>query len=148
MALFEIFSGFGIPFLLMPFLVFLVFVLILWIWAIFDCVSSSLRAEEKLLWLLIILLAPLIGAILYFILARNLALERNKSSRKGKGQKGKILTRDSSNKIIAGVCSGIAKYFDIDPTLVRLLWVVVTVLTGFWPSILIYLVAWAIMPEK
>jgi phage shock protein C len=47
---------------------------------------------------------------------------------------------------IAGVCGGLAEYFDMDPTLVRLLWVIVTVFTGFVPGIFVYLLAWIIMP--
>jgi phage shock protein C len=46
--------------------------------------------------------------------------------------------------MIAGVCGGIAVYFDVDPTLVRVIWVLITLLAGF--GILLYLICWAIMP--
>jgi phage shock protein C len=42
----------------------------------------------------------------------------------------------------------LARYLDADPVLIRLIWVVVTIFTGFWPGIVIYLIAWAIMPER
>ncbi len=52
----------------------------------------------------------------------------------------------SHNKIIAGVCSGIAEYFEIDPTVVRLGFVLFSVAGG--SGILAYIIAAVIMPEK
>lgn len=49
--------------------------------------------------------------------------------------------------MIAGVCGGIANYFDADPTIVRLIWAVATIFTGGL-GILAYLIAWIIIPEK
>ena len=54
----------------------------------------------------------------------------------------------SRNRIIAGVCSGIAEYFGIDPTIVRLLWAVGTVLSFGFGGLIAYIVAWIIIPEK
>ncbi|MFA5930101.1 MAG: PspC domain-containing protein [Candidatus Micrarchaeia archaeon] len=54
--------------------------------------------------------------------------------------------RSKKNKMLAGVCGGIAEYFEIDPVLVRLLFVLFT-LMGF-AGIILYLVAWLIMPEN
>ncbi len=50
------------------------------------------------------------------------------------------------DSIIAGVCAGIADYFEIDPVLVRLLWVLFVF--GFGFGILAYLLAWIIIPRK
>jgi len=66
---------------------------------------------------------------------------------KTKNFKGKKLLRSRKNKVIAGVCSGIGKYFDIDPVVIRLLWVVLTIFTGFFMGILAYIIAWVIIPE-
>ena len=52
----------------------------------------------------------------------------------------------SKNKIIAGVCAGIAEYFNVDPTLVRVIWVLCTCIAGL--SILAYLVCALIMPSS
>ena len=60
----------------------------------------------------------------------------------------KKLLRSKKNRMIAGVCGGIAEYYGIDPTLVRLLWVTATVLTGIFPGILIYIIAMIIIPEE
>lgn len=59
---------------------------------------------------------------------------------------GKKLYRNTENKMLAGVCSGIADYFDIDPTLVRLGWVLFCALGG--SGVLAYIIAAIIIPEK
>lgn len=58
----------------------------------------------------------------------------------------KKLHRSKKNRVIAGVCGGIAEYFNIDPTLVRLLWVFFVLAAG--SGILAYIIAWIIIPEK
>lgn len=61
--------------------------------------------------------------------------------------KGKKLLR-SKNRIIAGVCSGIGEYMGVDPTVIRLLWVIITIFSGIAPGIIAYILAWTIIPEK
>jgi phage shock protein PspC (stress-responsive transcriptional regulator) len=56
------------------------------------------------------------------------------------------LVRRSDDRMIAGVCSGLAAYFGIDVTLVRVLTVLGAVF-GFGSIIVVYLVLWAVMPE-
>jgi phage shock protein PspC (stress-responsive transcriptional regulator) len=56
------------------------------------------------------------------------------------------LYRPRDNRVIAGVCSGIARRFGIDPTIVRIIFVASLLLPG--PQILIYLAAWVLMPEE
>jgi phage shock protein PspC (stress-responsive transcriptional regulator) len=57
----------------------------------------------------------------------------------------KRLRRSSDDKIIAGVCSGLADYFGIDPVLIRLAFLVLFLAgtIGFWP----YLILWIVMPQ-
>lgn len=55
--------------------------------------------------------------------------------------------RSSKDKKIAGVCGGLAEYFNIDPTLVRILWVVGT-LISFGVGILAYIIFWVAAREK
>jgi len=57
----------------------------------------------------------------------------------------KKLYRDPADKKIAGVCSGLAAYFNIDPTLIRILFVVL--LLGYGSAVVIYIVLWIAMPE-
>ena len=57
----------------------------------------------------------------------------------------KKLYRNTENKMIAGVCSGLAEYINIDPTIVRLIWALIG-LSG--AGIIAYLIAAIIIPEK
>ena len=58
----------------------------------------------------------------------------------------KRLSRPHDDRIIAGVCSGIARYFNVRPNLVRLLFALSLLLPG--PQILIYIVGWIFMPDE
>lgn len=53
----------------------------------------------------------------------------------------------SNDKKLCGVCGGIAEYFDIDPTLVRIGYAALTLFTAFC-GIILYPILWIIMPEK
>jgi phage shock protein PspC (stress-responsive transcriptional regulator) len=53
----------------------------------------------------------------------------------------------SKNLIIAGVCSGLGEYFDIDPTIIRLIWVFLT-LASVGTFIIAYIIAWIIIPKQ
>jgi phage shock protein C len=57
------------------------------------------------------------------------------------------LQRSRKNKMIAGVCGGIAEWLGWDPTIVRILYVVVSAVSVAFPGILAYLVLWIIMPK-
>ncbi len=59
----------------------------------------------------------------------------------------KKLYRSRNNRMIAGVCSGLADFFGIDPTVVRLIFVAGTLL-GFGSFVLIYLVLFIVVPEQ
>ncbi|MFT4261315.1 MAG: PspC domain-containing protein [Candidatus Woesearchaeota archaeon] len=59
----------------------------------------------------------------------------------------KLLYLSEDKKIVAGVCGGIGEYFDVDPVLVRFLWVLFTLLL-FGTGVLAYLIAWIIIPNK
>ncbi len=48
--------------------------------------------------------------------------------------------------MLGGVCGGIAKYFDVDPVIIRLLWVAFTLFFGV--GLLVYIVAWILIPEE
>ena len=65
---------------------------------------------------------------------------------KGLDMVSKKLFKSSVNKKLCGVCGGIAEYFDVDPTLIRLLWVVVTLCGG--AGLLAYIIAAIIMPSQ
>jgi len=55
------------------------------------------------------------------------------------------LYRSRSNRILGGVCGGIGEYFNVDPTLIRLLWIIFG-LSGV--GVLAYVLAWMLIPER
>lgn len=58
----------------------------------------------------------------------------------------KRLYRSRTERMLGGVAGGLAQYFSIDPSLVRLLWVIVGLWAGF--GLLAYIIAWIIIPEE
>ena len=58
------------------------------------------------------------------------------------------LKRSRRNKLLAGVCGGLAEWLGWDATLVRILYVVVSVLSAAFPGILVYVVLWIVMPKE
>lgn len=60
----------------------------------------------------------------------------------------KKLYRDIKNKMLTGTLAGLGEYFSIDPTILRLAFVILTILTGIFPFVIIYIIAAFIIPEK
>lgn len=60
----------------------------------------------------------------------------------------KKLHKIRNNKVLAGVIGGVGEYFELDPVILRLAWVLITVFTGFVPGIIAYIIAAFIVPEK
>ena len=58
----------------------------------------------------------------------------------------KKLVRPREGRKVAGVCLGLAEYFDLDVTLMRLIWLIVAITTGV--GFIAYLIAWIVMPEE
>lgn len=58
------------------------------------------------------------------------------------------LLRSRDERIIAGVCGGIAEWLGWSPTTVRVLYVLASVLSAAFPGILVYLLLWVVMPER
>lgn len=58
------------------------------------------------------------------------------------------LHRSRSNRMIAGVCGGLAEWLGWDPTLVRILYIVVSIASAAFPGLLVYLILWVVMPER
>ncbi|MGE5618892.1 MAG: PspC domain-containing protein [Sphingomonadaceae bacterium] len=54
--------------------------------------------------------------------------------------------RSRDQRMIAGVCGGIGEYFGVDPTAIRLIWALFTLITGVLPGVLLYFIFWAVMP--
>ena len=53
----------------------------------------------------------------------------------------------SSNRILAGVCGGIAEYFDLDPTLIRVLYAVLSMFSAAFPGLVLYIILMILIPN-
>lgn len=53
----------------------------------------------------------------------------------------------SPNRIVAGVCGGIAEYFDIDPTLIRVVYVILSLFSVAFPGLLLYIILMILIPN-
>lgn len=58
------------------------------------------------------------------------------------------LYRSKDNRIIAGVIGGVGEYLEVDPVLLRLIWVLILVFTGFVPGVIAYILAVIVIPEE
>lgn len=56
--------------------------------------------------------------------------------------------KSRSDRMIFGVCGGLGRYFDVDPTILRLGWVAITIFSGILPGVVIYIIALIIMPKE
>jgi phage shock protein C len=57
------------------------------------------------------------------------------------------LQRSRSDRVVAGVVGGLARYFGIDATLARVAYVILSILSVAFPGIVVYVVLWLVMPE-
>jgi phage shock protein C len=60
----------------------------------------------------------------------------------------KRLERDEEKAVVSGVIAGLANYFDQDPVLFRVIAITFLIITGIFPGILVYVLAWLIVPRK
>ncbi len=58
----------------------------------------------------------------------------------------KKLYRSKKQRILGGVCGGMGEYFDIDPSLIRLIWLLIFFMGG--SGLLIYIICWIVIPEE
>jgi phage shock protein C len=69
-------------------------------------------------------------------------------ARQNSGTPHRRLMRSATDSKIAGVCGGLGEYFNVDPTVVRLVWVILSICPGgFVGGIVAYLLAWIIIPK-
>lgn len=60
----------------------------------------------------------------------------------------KHLYRSRKNRVWAGVIGGVGEYFNIDPSLLRLAWIVIVFMSGFFPGLFAYIVAMLVIPQE
>ncbi|RLI98279.1 MAG: PspC domain-containing protein [Candidatus Aenigmatarchaeota archaeon] len=71
---------------------------------------------------------------------------QRKSPKKPRAHRTKRLYRSGNDRIIGGVCGGLGEYFGIDPVIIRLAWVLFSLVYG--AGILLYIIAWIIVPRN
>ena len=101
----------------------------------------------RLLWVIVSVVPGfLVGGLIAYIAA---AILIPRSTRASESQRRRQLMRSPTDYKVGGVCGGLAEYFSIDSTVMRLIWVVLTILPGVIVcGIIAYLVAWFIMPVR
>ncbi len=60
----------------------------------------------------------------------------------------KVLRRSRTNRMFGGVVAGLSDYLGIDPTLGRILYVLVSILSTGFPGLLVYIICWVVIPEE
>jgi phage shock protein C len=60
----------------------------------------------------------------------------------------KKMMRSRTDRTVAGICAGAGHYLNLDVTLVRLMWVLITIVSGIFPGVIVYALAWVIVPEE
>ncbi len=134
------------PFMFLFIFPFVLLTFVFWIWMLIDCIKSDLRDTDKLLWVLIIFFFHFLGALIYLIFVKLNKNYKGFQSKMKTSKNIKRLYRSKKNRIIAGVCGGLGEYFNIDSTIIRLLWIILTLMGG--AGILAYIIAWIIIPEQ
>jgi phage shock protein PspC (stress-responsive transcriptional regulator) len=114
-------------------------------------IAEFLRVDVTLVRLVWVILSIVPGGIFGGIVAYIAAwivMPDDMPARARTPSSGRRLTRSASDRKIAGVCGGLAAYFAVDPTVVRLIWAMLTIVPGAVVlGVLAYAVAWVVIPE-
>lgn len=103
----------------------------------FGPVRDALRFASKLVWPLMLIAL----GVLLLMTARSGGFA-GRAGRTGR------LYRSRTDRMVGGVLAGVADYLDMDPTLVRIVYAVIAVIVGFFPALVVYIIAMVIVPEQ
>ena len=100
----------------------------------------------RLLFVILSIAGAIIGGVIVYVAAWFIMPEGGAQA--APVADGRVLRRSTTDKQIAGVCGGMAEYFQVDSTMVRLLWVVLSIFVGaIVGGIIAYLLAWLVIPR-
>jgi phage shock protein PspC (stress-responsive transcriptional regulator) len=100
----------------------------------------------RLLWVLMSIAGAIIGGVIVYVAAWFLMPEGDQQAVPMAEKR--VLRRSTTDRQIAGVCGGMAEYFEVDATAVRLVWVILSIFCGaIIGGVIAYLLAWLIVPS-
>lgn len=100
----------------------------------------------RLLFVILSIAGAIIGGVIVYVAAWFIMPEGDQAAPVAEGR---LLRRSTSDRQIAGVCGGMAEYFAVDSTAVRLLWVIASIFCGaVIGGVLAYLLAWLVIPRS
>lgn len=100
----------------------------------------------RLLWVILSIAGAVIGGVIVYVAAWLIIPESTDQAVPIANSR--VLRRSTTDRQIAGVCGGLAEYFGVDSTAVRLLWVIASVFCGVViGGVIVYLLAWLIVPS-
>ena len=100
----------------------------------------------RLLWVIFSLATAVVGGVIVYVAAWIIMPEGDNLPVAAADKR--VLRRSVTNRQIAGVCGGLAEYFEVDATAVRLVWVILSIFCGVViGGVIAYLLAWLIIPE-
>lgn len=101
----------------------------------------------RLLWVILSIAGAVIGGVIVYVAAWLIMPEGDAEA--APVPHGRVLRRSTTDRQIAGVCGGLAEYFGVDSTLVRLVWVIASIFCGvIIGGVIAYLLAWLIIPQS
>lgn len=110
--------------------------------------GSYFSIDPNFIRLLVIFICILTAILPFFVVYLIAALVIPQEPANSPAIEFRRLYRTSDNRVIAGICGGLAQIFRMDPTVLRLIVVVIALITGLFPMIFTYLIAWGLIPEK
>lgn len=100
----------------------------------------------RLIFVILSIVGAIIGGVIVYVVAWFIMPEGTEQP--APAADGRVLRRSTTDRQIAGVCGGMAEYFGVDSTAVRLVWVLLSVFVGaVIGGVLVYLLAWLIIPR-
>ena len=99
----------------------------------------------RLIFVIIALVGAIVGGVIVYVAAWIIMPEGESQPAPANGR---VLRRSTTDRQLAGVCGGLAEYFEVDSTAVRLLWVIGSIFVGaIIGGVIAYLFAWLIIPQ-
>ena len=100
----------------------------------------------RLLWVILSIAGAIIGGVIVYLAAWLIMPEGDDQSQPAADRR--VLRRSTTDRQIAGVCGGLAEYFQVDVTAVRLVWVIASIFCGaVIGGVIAYMLAWLIIPS-